>query len=157
MEAELGKITAARMASVPVGRRRKEVTSEYSAAAFGSGFVTIAFLLIITLIAPILILVSLGAIHLSLAAMIATFLNRLPRIELLHRLRSEDIAIPAAIHDLHLVHGNFSTIHLPGPGRSFVCETPSAFLTPNNLSKALRCAPGSNPLLIQQPFVQETI
>jgi len=77
-------------------------------------------------------------------------------IDLLVRLRSERITILASIHDLHLVHGSFSTVHLLGPDRTLVSGTPSQVLTPENLTKAFHCAPGRHPLL-KQHLVQEAI
>ena len=78
-------------------------------------------------------------------------------IDLLHCLRSEGITILASIHDLHLIHGNFSAVHLLGPSRSFISGTPSAVLTPDNLMKAFDCAAGRHPLLIQQPLTQQAL
>jgi len=78
-------------------------------------------------------------------------------IDLLHRLRSEGITILASIHDLHLVHGNFSMVHLLGADRSLVSGTPSEILTPDNLAEAFDCGPGRHPLLRPQPFAQEAV
>lgn len=78
-------------------------------------------------------------------------------IDLLHRLRSEGITILASIHDLHLVHGNFSAVHLLGPDRSLISGTPPEVLTADNLATAFHCPPGRHPLLTQQPFAQEPV
>ena len=78
-------------------------------------------------------------------------------IDLLHSLRSEGITVLASIHDLHLVHGNFSTAHLIGPDRSLISGAPTAVLTPANLANAFHCAPGRHPLLVQQHSIRQAI
>jgi iron complex transport system ATP-binding protein len=77
-------------------------------------------------------------------------------MDLLARLRSERITILASMHDLHLIHGNFSTVHLLGLDRTLISGTPSQILTPDNLTRAFHCAPGRHPLL-QRQFKQEAI
>jgi iron complex transport system ATP-binding protein len=78
-------------------------------------------------------------------------------VDLLHRLRSEGITILASIHDLHLVHGNFSAVHLLGPDRALISGTPSEVLTAANLAIAFHCPPGRHPIFAQQPFAQESV
>lgn len=77
-------------------------------------------------------------------------------IDLLVRLRNERITILASIHDLHLVHGSFSTVHLLALDRTLISGAPSQVLTPENLTEAFHCAPGRHPLL-KQHLVQEAI
>ena len=72
-------------------------------------------------------------------------------IDLLHHLRKQSITIFAAIHDLHLVQGNFSTVHLLGLGGSLLSGPPAQVLTPANLMSAFGCAPGRHPLLAETP------
>ncbi len=71
-------------------------------------------------------------------------------IQLLHRLRGEGITILASIHDLHLVHGNFSAVHLLGPERTLISGAPTDVLTVENLAMAFRCPTGCHPILAQQ-------
>ncbi len=78
-------------------------------------------------------------------------------IDLLHSLRSEGITVLASIHDLHLVHGNFSTAHLIGPDQSLVSGVPTTVLTPANLASAFHCAPGRHPLLVQPTPIRQAI
>jgi iron complex transport system ATP-binding protein len=78
-------------------------------------------------------------------------------IDLLHHLREQGLTIFASIHDLHLVHGNFSTVHLLDPGGSLTSGLPAAILTPANLARAFRCAPGRHPLLTEAPLLQESL
>jgi iron complex transport system ATP-binding protein len=78
-------------------------------------------------------------------------------IDLLHSLRSEGVTVLASIHDLHLVHGNFSTAHLIGPEGSLISGAPAAVLTPANLTRAFRCAPGRHPLLVQPNPIRQAI
>ena len=77
-------------------------------------------------------------------------------IDLLHHLREQSITIFAAIHDLHLVHGNFSTVHLLGTDGSLLSGPPVETLTPANLMSAFGCAPGRHPLLVETPEMTET-
>lgn len=77
-------------------------------------------------------------------------------IDMLHDLREQGLTIFASIHDLHLVHGNFSTVHLLDPGGSLASGPPSAILTPANLSRAFHCAPGRHPLLTEKTLLQES-
>ena len=80
-------------------------------------------------------------------------------IDLLHHLREQGLTIFASIHDLHLVHENFSAVHLLDPGidsggrqaQSLISGAPVAVLTPANLTRAFRCAPGRHPLLTKKP------
>ena len=76
-------------------------------------------------------------------------------IELLDRLRGEGITILASIHDIHLVPGNFSAVHLLGPDRALISGTPLEVLTVDNLARAFRCPPGYRPVVAPQPFAQE--
>ena len=78
-------------------------------------------------------------------------------IDLLHYLREQGLTIFASIHDLHLVYGNFSTVHLLDPGGSLTSGKPSAVLTPANLTRAFRCAPGRHPLLNEAPLSQDSL
>lgn len=73
-------------------------------------------------------------------------------IDLLHRLRGEGMTILASIHDLHLIPGNFSALHLIEPDGSVVSGTVEEILTPENLARAFRCAPGRHPLLRHNSF-----
>ncbi len=77
-------------------------------------------------------------------------------IQLLHRLRGEGITIFASIHDLHLVPGNFSAVHLVGPDRAIISGTPTEVLTADNLAKAFHCPPGYRPIVAVQPVAQES-
>jgi len=77
-------------------------------------------------------------------------------IQLLHRLHGEGITILASIHDLHLVRGNFSTVHLLGPDGTLISGTPDQVLTADNLAAAFNCPPGSHPLIFQQHVAQES-
>jgi iron complex transport system ATP-binding protein len=78
-------------------------------------------------------------------------------VELLHRLHGEGITIFASIHDLHLVPGNFSAVHLLGPDRTLISGTAEEVLTTDNLAKAFRCPPGYRPIVAIQPFAQESV
>jgi len=68
-------------------------------------------------------------------------------IDLLHSLSSEGITVLASIHDLHLVHGNFSTAHLLGPDRSLISGAPASVFTSANLANAFNYTPGRHPFL----------
>jgi len=57
-------------------------------------------------------------------------------IALLHRLRVERITILASIHDLHLIPGAFSAVHLLLPNHTLLSGTPDEVLTPQNLATA---------------------
>lgn len=70
-------------------------------------------------------------------------------IDLLHYLRDEGITILASIHDLHLIHHNFSFVHLMGPGHSLTSGSPRDVLTPERIASAFNCALGRHPLLME--------
>jgi iron complex transport system ATP-binding protein len=74
-------------------------------------------------------------------------------IDLLHSLRDEGITIFASMHDLHLIHHNFSFAHLLGPDRSLASGTPNEILTPARLASAFNCARGRHPLLMEESAV----
>jgi iron complex transport system ATP-binding protein len=77
-------------------------------------------------------------------------------IDLLHFLRGEGITIFASMHDLHLIHGNFSRVHLLDTNLTLTSGTPHDILTPAHLTHAFHCPPGRHPLLIPpEQFHQE--
>jgi ABC-type cobalamin/Fe3+-siderophores transport system ATPase subunit len=77
-------------------------------------------------------------------------------IDLLHFLRGEGITIFASMHDLHLIHGNFSRVHLLDTNLTLTSGTPHDILTPDHLTRAFHCPPGRHPLLIPpEQFHQE--
>lgn len=78
-------------------------------------------------------------------------------IDLLRHLREQSITIFASIHDLHLVHRNFSAVHLLQADQSLLSGTPEQVLTPSNLTSAFRCSPGHHPLLMKQAVLQESL
>jgi iron complex transport system ATP-binding protein len=69
-------------------------------------------------------------------------------IDLLHFLRDQGITIFASMHDLHLVHGNFSRVHLLDSELKLTSGSPHEVLTPDNLTRAFHCPPGRHPLLV---------
>jgi iron complex transport system ATP-binding protein len=78
-------------------------------------------------------------------------------IALLH-LRDQGITILASIHDIHLVHDNFTSVHLLAPNRPLLSGTTAQILTPANLGAAFDCANARHPMLIPQPTaMQEAI
>jgi iron complex transport system ATP-binding protein len=78
-------------------------------------------------------------------------------IDLLHHLREHGLTIFASIHDLHLVHHNFSTVHLLDADRPLLSGTPIEVLTPANLANAFRCTPGRHPLLMEKPLMEDSL
>ncbi len=77
-------------------------------------------------------------------------------IDLLDDLRRQRITIFAAIHDLHLVQGNFSTAHLLGINGSLRSGPPEEVLSAENLMSTFGCSPGRHPMLTQLPEMKET-
>jgi iron complex transport system ATP-binding protein len=71
-------------------------------------------------------------------------------IDLLHSLRNEGLTIFASIHDLHLIHGNFSEVHLLSPNSTLMSGHPIEVLTPSRLAEAFHCPPGRHPLLMNE-------
>ena len=79
-------------------------------------------------------------------------------IALLHALRDQGITILASIHDIHLVHDNFTAVHLLAPNRPLLSGTTAQILTPANLGDAFNCANARHPMLMPQPVaMQEAI
>ena len=74
-------------------------------------------------------------------------------IDLLHYLRDEGITIFASIHDLHLIHHNFSFVHLMGPDHSLTSGIPKDVLTPERIASAFNCAFGRHPLLMEDTAI----
>jgi iron complex transport system ATP-binding protein len=65
---------------------------------------------------------------------------------LLASLREQGITILASMHDLHLVHDNFSMVHLLSPGEPLRSGTPEQVLTTANLMSAFHCSLDRHPL-----------
>jgi iron complex transport system ATP-binding protein len=79
-------------------------------------------------------------------------------IALLHHLRDQGITILASIHDIHLVHENFTAVHLLAPNRPMLSGPASQIVTPANLASAFNCSNARHPMLIPQPAaMQEAI
>ncbi len=68
-------------------------------------------------------------------------------LDLLASLRAEGVTLFASMHDLHLVQGNFTEVHLLAPGEPLLSGPPEAILTPALLSEAFHCPPNRHPLL----------
>jgi iron complex transport system ATP-binding protein len=77
-------------------------------------------------------------------------------IDLLHFLRDEGITILASIHDIHLVHHNFSFVHLMGPDHSLTSGTPKDVLTPERIANAFNCSLGRHPLLMEATAINSS-
>jgi iron complex transport system ATP-binding protein len=75
-------------------------------------------------------------------------------IDLLHHLQQQGLTLFASIHDLHLVEGNFSAVHLLDPERGLISGSPQEVLTPANLTRAFHCRPGRHPLLVEESNLQ---
>ena len=74
-------------------------------------------------------------------------------LDLLHHLHEEGITIFASMHDLHLVHGNFSRVHLLSAQHQVTSGTPSEILTADRLSHAFDCPAARHPLLMTSPML----
>jgi iron complex transport system ATP-binding protein len=57
-------------------------------------------------------------------------------MDLFESLRMEGITILASIHDIHLLHGHFSEVHLLEVGRPLTTGSPDAVLTAEHLGRA---------------------
>jgi len=69
-------------------------------------------------------------------------------IDLLHFLRGEGITIFASMHDLHLIPGNFTRVHLLDEDLTLTSGAPQEVMTAEHLTRAFHCPPGRHPLLI---------
>lgn len=78
-------------------------------------------------------------------------------IDLLHHLNEQGITIFASIHDLHLIDGNFSTVHLLAPERGLISGGPREILTAANLTAAFRSQSGRHPLLVENAGIEECL
>ncbi len=78
-------------------------------------------------------------------------------MELLERLRAEGITIFASMHDLHLVPGNFSTVHLLHTGGELLSGSPDEVLTPAHLVRAFDVRAERHPLLVRTPVLEEAV
>jgi ABC-type cobalamin/Fe3+-siderophores transport system ATPase subunit len=74
-------------------------------------------------------------------------------IDLLHYLRDEGITILASIHDIHLIHHNFSFVHLMGPDHSLISGLPKNVLTSEHIASAFNCDLGRHPSLVETTAV----
>lgn len=78
-------------------------------------------------------------------------------IEVLHRLRGEGITILASIHDLHLIPGNFSAVHLLLPDRTLLIGTPDDILTQQHLDLAFHRRPTQAIVLPLNPRTEHRL
>jgi iron complex transport system ATP-binding protein len=71
-------------------------------------------------------------------------------LDLLASLRGEGITILAAMHDLQLIRGTFSSILLVTPERKLISGHPQDILQAAILERAFDCPPQRHPALVRQ-------
>lgn len=75
-------------------------------------------------------------------------------IDLMHSLCRQGVTILASIHDIHLVPGNFTDVHLIEPGQRLTSGSPEQVLTTTRLARAFhfKSMPSSQhmPLAVRQ-------
>lgn len=70
-------------------------------------------------------------------------------LDLIDSLRSEGIAIVAAMHDLALIEGTFSSVWLMSPGVPMQQGSPEDILRPDVIETAFNCLPRHRPRLLE--------
>jgi iron complex transport system ATP-binding protein len=71
-------------------------------------------------------------------------------MDLIVSLRSEGIAILAAMHDLSMIKGAFSSVWLLSPGEEMMQGSPDEVLRPEALESAFNCPPRHRPMLVER-------
>lgn len=77
-------------------------------------------------------------------------------LDLIRSLNSEDVTILAAMHDLQLIEGTFSSVLLLNPNRSLIQGRPVDVLRPKILEHAFNCPPRQHPMLISQGSLRKS-
>jgi len=75
--------------------------------------------------------------------------RQLEMIDLIHTLRSEGIAILAAMHDLPLIEGAFSSVWMMSPGEPMMQGSPQEMLDPALLERVFNCSSHHRPVLVK--------
>lgn len=74
--------------------------------------------------------------------------RQLELISLLHSLRDRGMTVFASIHDLHLVPGNFETVHLLEPCLALTSGSPESVLNSGHLARAFHYPVSSHPSFV---------
>lgn len=76
--------------------------------------------------------------------------RQLELLDLIRSLNAGGVTILAAMHDLQLIEGTFSSILLLSPHQPLMHGTPMDVLRPKILERAFNCPPQQHPILISQ-------
>jgi iron complex transport system ATP-binding protein len=71
-------------------------------------------------------------------------------LALIRKLQRQGITILAAIHDLQLIRGTFSSVLLLSPDEGLRQGNPQEILQPKLLERAFRCPPEEHPIFLAQ-------
>lgn len=74
--------------------------------------------------------------------------RQLELLDLIRSLNSRGVTILAAIHDLQLIEGTFSSVLLLSPDQPFMHGSPEDVLKPKILERAFNCPPQRQPVLV---------
>jgi iron complex transport system ATP-binding protein len=76
--------------------------------------------------------------------------RQLEMIDLICSLRGKGIAIVAAMHDLSLIQGTFSSVWLLSPEEAMRQGSPEDMLRPEHLERVFNCPPHYRPVLVER-------
>ena len=81
--------------------------------------------------------------------------RQLELLDLIRFLNQTGVTILAAMHDLQLIQGTFSSVLLLSPDQALLQGRPSDVLKPTILERAFTCPPRQHPVLIAENRFQE--
>lgn len=81
--------------------------------------------------------------------------RQLELLDLIRSLNADGVTILAAMHDLQLIEGTFSSVLLLSPNQPLMHGTPMDVLRPKILERAFNCPPQQQPMLIAQRMLRK--
>jgi iron complex transport system ATP-binding protein len=81
--------------------------------------------------------------------------RQLELLDLIGNLNANGVTILAAMHDLPLIEGNFSSVLLLSPNQPLLQGSPSSVLKPKILERAFNCPPRQQPVLMKSDLLKD--
>ncbi len=81
--------------------------------------------------------------------------RQLELLDLIRSLNADGVTILAAMHDLQLIEGTFSSVLLLSPNQPLMHGSPTDVLRPKTLERAFNCPPQQQPMLVSRTLLKD--